>query len=159
MDKPSFTAGFTIKATPEAVYAAAANPRAWWSEDIVGRADTVGATFDYHYRDIHRCRIRVTEAVPGKRLVWHVLENDFNFIADKTEWVGTDIVFEMSRDGDQTRLAFTHVGLTSDDACFEACEQGWNNYINLSLRQLLATGRGSPNAGEPMTSNERALSA
>ena len=89
----SFTTSFTVDQTPEAVFAAITNVRGWWSEDIAGRTDTLGA-FDYRFRDIHRCKVQVTELVPGRKVAWHVLENRFNFTDDATEWTGTEIVFD-----------------------------------------------------------------
>ena len=42
---------------------------------------------------------RITELVPGKKVVWHVLEARINFVQDQTEWTGTDIVFDIARKG------------------------------------------------------------
>ncbi|MFB9979923.1 SRPBCC domain-containing protein [Mesorhizobium kowhaii] len=158
----SFTTTFTVDRNPEAAFAAITNARGWWSQEIEGRTDKTGAVFDYHYRDLHRCRIQVTELIPGKKVAWHVLENHFSFTHDKTEWTDTRIVFEITakRDetgGGETEVRFTHVGLVPDYECYEACSQGWGTYINGSLRALILTGKGHPNVGEAMTESERAL--
>jgi len=47
---------------------------------------TFNGEFDYHYQDVHRCRMRITELVPEMKVAWLVLDNYFNFIEDKTEW-------------------------------------------------------------------------
>jgi hypothetical protein len=86
-----------------------------------------------------------------------VLDNYFNFTKDKTEWKGTDIVFNISRNGDKTEIRFTHLGLVPEYECYDACSEGWGFYINTSLRDLIATGKGQPNAGQPMTDKEREL--
>jgi hypothetical protein len=49
--------------------------------------------------------------VPGKKVVWRVLQNEFNFIKDKTEWNGTDVIFDITKKGDKTEVCFTHAGL------------------------------------------------
>src|ERR1022692_1654927 len=51
---------------------------------------------------------QVTEFVPGKKVVWHVTDAELTFVKDKTEWIGTDIVFEIARKDGKTELRFTH---------------------------------------------------
>ena len=159
MKDHNFTTAFTVIQTPEAAFAAIINVRGWWSEEIEGRTDKLGAEFKYHFRDIHRCKLKITELIPGKKIVWRVLDNYFNFTNDETEWTGTDIVFEISKKGDKTEVRFTHQGLVPDYECYDACSDGWRTYINGSLRSLIATGKGHPNVGDPMTDSERTLVA
>ena len=157
MTNKSYTTSFTVPQPPEAVFAAINNPRAWWSDSIEGTTDKVGAVWHYHFRDIHRCTIKVTEMAPG-RVVWHVLENDFNFIADKREWVDTHIVFDVTPKDDGTEVRFIHVGLVPDYECYDICENAWGTYVG-SLRSLITTGTGFPNIGEPVTDAEEELAA
>ena len=145
MKAQHYTASFSVDQSPAVVFAAVTNPRAWWSEEIAGPTDRLGAEFDYHYQDIHRARFRIIELVPNARVVWHVLANEFNFVKDRTEWTGTDVVFEITRQGDSTELRFTHVGLTPAYECYEVCSDAWGAYVRGSLRDLIATGKGSPN--------------
>jgi hypothetical protein len=157
MTDQNFTTTIRVDQTPEAAFAAITSVRGWWSEEIDGPTDRAGEAFDYHFRDLHRCRIKVTELVPGKRVAWHVLENYFSFTKDKTEWTGTDIVFDISQQAGKTEIRLTHMGLVPEDECYEICSDGWSTYINLSLRNLIATGKGQPNVGEPVNESERAL--
>ncbi len=157
MSNQSYTIAFTVDQTPEEAFAAINNVRGWWSEEIEGRTDKLGAEFKYHFRDIHRCTLRITESVPGKKVVWRVSDNFFNFTKDKTEWKGTDIIFDVSKKGNKTEVRFTHQGLVPEYECYDACSNGWSTYINGSLRDLLATGKGQPNVGQPMNATERAL--
>ena len=157
MTSRSFTTTLTVDQDPAAVFAAICNVRAWWSQEIVGRAENVGDTFKHHFKDLHRCEIAVKELVPGRKIVWTVLENYFSFTEDATEWKGTDIVFEIARSGDRTVLAFTHLGLVPEYQCYLACTDGWSFYIHQSLRELLATGQGRPNVGEAATQSELSL--
>lgn len=153
----SYTTSFTVDQPPEAVFAAINNPRAWWSEDIEGTTDKIGATWHYHFRDIHRATIKVTEMMPG-RVAWHVLDSVFNFTADPREWADTRIVFDVVAKGNQTQVRFTHIGLVPDHECYEVCENAWGTYVG-SLRSLITTGTGFPNVGEPITSGEKDLVA
>lgn len=86
-----------------------------------------------------------------------MLDNYFSFTEDETEWKNTEIVFDISRTSDKTEVRFTHQGLVPEYECYDACSQGWGTYINSSLRDLIETGKGDPNIGDPMTETERAL--
>ena len=157
-EQPNFSLTLTLDQTPEAVFAAIQNVRGWWSELIEGAADHLGAVVYYHHQDLHRCTFQVTEFVPGQRVVWHVLQNYFSFVEDKTEWTDTDIVFDIVPQGPQTELRFTHVGLVPQYECFHACSDGWSTYITGSLYRLITTGKGQPNVGAALTASEKALS-
>jgi uncharacterized protein YndB with AHSA1/START domain len=149
MNRQDYTTTFVVDQTPEEVFRAINNTRAWWSEEIEGSTDRLGE-FRYHYQDVHRCTIRITELAPGKKVVWHVADNYFNFVKDKSEWKDTDIVFDIARKGDKTEVRFTHVGLVSDYECYDVCHDAWGTYINGSLRNLIAGGKGKPNQNEEL---------
>lgn len=144
MKNQNFNTSILVNQTPEEVFSAINNVRDWWSENIEGNTDRVSAVFYYHYQDIHRCTFKITELVPGKKVVWHVLHNDFSFIEDKTEWNGTDVVFEIARKGDKTEIRFTHVGLVPEYKCYDVCADAWGTYINHSLFDLITKGKGDP---------------
>jgi uncharacterized protein YndB with AHSA1/START domain len=147
-ENASFTAAFAVEQTPDEVFEAITNVRGWWSEEIEGGTANVGDEFAYRYQEAHRCRIRVTELVPGQRVTWHVLDNYFDFTHDKTEWKDTDIRFEITARDGKTEVRFTHVGLASEYECFEICSNSWDFYLHTSLRALIRTGRGLPNRKE-----------
>jgi hypothetical protein len=140
-----YTTTFTVNQSPEEVFDAINNVRGWWSQAIEGDTDKLGAVFFYHAQDIHRCTFKITAFVPGKKVVWHVLSNYFNFVQDKTEWTGTDVVFEIGKKDDKTELRFTHVGLVPAYECYDVCSDAWGRYITGSLRDLITTGKGQPN--------------
>jgi hypothetical protein len=137
---------FTVSQSPDEVFAAINNVRGWWSGDIEGSTDELGAEFTYRYRDVHRSTQKITEFVRGKRVAWHVLDGYLQFTIDKTEWTGTDITFDVSPVDGGTEVRFTHVGLVPNYECFESCSSAWSFYINSSLRDLITTGKGAPTA-------------
>ena len=139
-----YTTSFAVDQSPEEVFAAINNVRGWWSEEIEGQTDALGAEFNFHYKDFHRSKQKITEFAPGKRVVWHVLESQINFVEDKSEWNGTDAVFEIARKDDKTEVRFTHVGLVPEFECYSDCSGAWGYYINDSLRSLITTGKGQP---------------
>ena len=148
MTAKNYTASFTVDQSPDDVFAAVNNVRGWWSGEVDGRTDKLGAEFTYRYQDLHRSTQKITEFVPGEKVVWRVLDAQINFVKDKDEWDGTDIVFEIARKGRKTELRFTHVGLVPTIECYGKCAGAWGYYINESLRSLVTTGKGDPNEKE-----------
>ena len=157
MNNANYSIDFTVDQTPDAVFAAINDVRRWWSEGIEGSTDSVGAEFVHHVAEIHRCKLQVLQLVPGKKVVWLVLENHFSFTQDKTEWQVTKIVSDIVKKGKQTERRFTHEGLVPEYECYEACSEGWSTYVGHSLRNLIMTRTGRPNIGQPLTNAERAL--
>lgn len=143
MTDQNYTTTFAVDQTPEATFAAINNIAGWFTH-VDGDTDRLGAVFYYHYQDSHRCTFKITEFVPGKKVVWHVLQNYFNFTKDPTEWTGTDVVFEIARKGNQTEVHFTHVGLVRAYECYDACSNAWNQCVAGSLRDFITTGKGHP---------------
>jgi len=145
MKNQNYTTTISVNETPKEVFAAINNVREWWSEEIEGRTDKLGAEFNYHYEDVHRCKLKITEFEPSKKVVWHVLDNYFDFTKDKREWKNTDIVFEIAKKGNKTEVHFTHVGLMPAYECYSVCSDAWGSYIKSSLRNLITKGKGQPN--------------
>ena len=137
-----FTTSFMVDQSPQEVFDAINDVRGWWSGEIEGRTDKLGAEFTYRYKGLHRSTQKITELVPGKKVVWHVSDARLDFVKDKTEWNGTDIVFEIARKGDKTELRFTHAGLVPAFQCYGDCSGAWGFYVNDSLRSLVTTGKG-----------------
>ncbi|MDI9847836.1 SRPBCC domain-containing protein [Rhodoblastus sp. 17X3] len=146
MNNSSFTTAFAVDQSAEEVFAAVNNVRAWWSGEIDGITDRLGAEFTYRYRDVHRSTQTITEMVPGKKVVWRVVDADINFVKDTHEWNGTTVVFDIARRHGKTELRFTHEGLIPAIECYDGCSGAWGFYINQSLRNLITTGKGEPNA-------------
>ena len=157
MNDRNYTSHFVVDQTSEVVSKAINNVRGWWSEEIAGSTDKLGEEFKYHFKDIHRCTMKITELVPHEKIVWLVLDNYFSFTQDKNEWKGNEITFEISKKGDKTEVHFTHRGLVPEYECYNACSDGWNTYINGSLQALIATGKGKPNVGDAITDSEQAI--
>lgn len=98
----------------------------WWTSDTRGESKVGGVM------------------IPSKKVVWTVVDNYFGFIKDKTEWKGTDIVFEIARKGGKTEVKFTHVGLIPEYECYDVCSDAWSGLLNGTLRGLIADGSTPP---------------
>lgn len=144
MSDQSYRTTFTVNRTPYEAFTAINDPRGWWEETIAGRTHEVGDEFIHWVPGVHYARIRVDELLPGKRVVWHVLDNWMSFIDDQSEWKGTRIRFDLSPTDGGTEVRFTHVGLTPSDECFDVCRDAWGVYVSDSLRSLIEAGVGKP---------------
>jgi hypothetical protein len=140
----NYTTAFTVEQTPEQVFSAVNNVRGWWSERIDGPTDRLGAEFTFQHKTLHRSTQKITEFLPGRKVMWHVTDSHLAFVADKTEWNGTDVVFDIAAKDGKTELRFTHVGLAPDVECYEDCSGAWGFLINQSLRSLITAGQGKP---------------
>ena len=136
-----YSTAFLVDQTPQEAFAAITNVRGWWSGEIAGATDKLGAEFTYRYKDFHYSKQRVTEFVPDARVVWLVVDSRLNFIDVKNEWTGTRILFEIEKQGDQTQVRFTHVGLLPEHECYRDCSNAWGSLIRGSLRKLIASGQ------------------
>ena len=111
-----------------------------------GDSDKLGAEFTYRYKDAHRSKQKVTEFIPGKRVFWHVLNSELNFVKHKSEWNDTDIVFEISKKDGKTEVRFTHEGIVPGYECYGSCLSAWGTLVNGNLRKLITTGQPQPAA-------------
>jgi hypothetical protein len=122
MKTESYTTSFTVDQSPNEVFHAINNVRAWWSGEIQGDTNKLGAEFTYRVQDVHRSTQKITEFIPGKKVVWHVTDGHLGFVKDKNEWKGTGIVFEIAEKGDKTEVRFRHVGLVRTSHPAFPCE-------------------------------------
>ncbi len=136
----------TFSQTPAEVFAAVTNVRGWWSEGLQGHSAKPGDVFTYQHGSVHRSKHRMAKVEPGKLITWDTLDADLSHAKNPREWIGTEVRFEISRIGEQTQLRFIHVGLVPELGCFESCSKGWGYYVGVSLKQLIETGRGRPDA-------------
>jgi activator of Hsp90 ATPase-like protein len=142
MNNLDFSTAIIVQQSPSEVFKAVNNPRAWWSEEIEGTTDQLNAQWNYHFGDNHRSKMKVVEMIPDKKVVWLVEDNYFKNAKDQSEWVGNKITFEISQQGDKTRLVFTQIGLVPTYDCYKSCDWAWTGFVQKSLYNLITTGKG-----------------
>jgi len=127
-----------VKAAPEAVYEALTARQGlagWWTNDTQGDGDVVEGVVKFRF-DAGGFDMVVLDLVPGKRVLWQVVDGP-------EEWIGTQISWDLERDGDYTEVLFKHVGWQEPVDFMHHCSTKWAVYL-MSLKQLVETGRGAP---------------
>jgi uncharacterized protein YndB with AHSA1/START domain len=132
-----------IKAPLAKVYAAVATVEGvagWWTKDTTG-VSKVGGTMTFRFQspsgdEIGKFEMEVLELIPDTKVRWRVK-------AGPEEWVGTDIEFSLSQQGDYTVVLFGHRNWREAVEFTAHCSMKWATFM-LSLRELVETGKGRP---------------
>jgi len=153
MNTQDYAVSITVDATPQEAFENINSVTKWWTENLEGNSKELNDEFSVQFGDVHYSKQKLIEVIPGKKVVWLVIDSKLNFLQDKQEWTGTKISFEISERDEKTRVKFTHHGLVPAIQCFDACSNAWGEYIHQSLSQLINTGKGQPT---PKESKKRA---
>ena len=148
MAKNNFTVSILVDKTPKEAFDAINNVTGWWTENTTGKTNKQNDEFEVRFGDVHYSKQKLIEVIPDKRVVWLIEDSKLNFIKDKSEWTGTKVVFDISKEGDKTKVTFTHEGLVPEIECYDACSNAWNEYIVDSLKKLISSGNGKPTRKE-----------
>lgn len=143
MEGQNFSTTILVAEPPMEVFDAVNKVQAWWSKAAKGDSVLLHDEFMVDFGQ-HWWALRIIETVPAEKIVWQVTGSYMPWNDNKHEWTGTTLSFEMSREGAQTKLLFTHFGLVPRFSCFAGCSKGWTGYIQISLKNLITTGEGTP---------------
>lgn len=143
--KRDFSVTIEVKKTAAEVFKALTEGVVkWWGgPDLSGYTTRLNDEFVIHHPGAHYSKQKIVELVPNERLVWLVTESELTWLKqDKQEWTNTKLIFEITNDDDETRLRFTHVGLTPGKECYDACTRtGWDIVIKDYLYQYIVEHR------------------
>lgn len=140
-----YTKKLEVAVTDEKLFESILNIPLWWSEMFEGIANKPGGRFTVRFGpSVHKTSV-VEEIIPNRRIAWNVVNAyvDIPELNDKTEWIGTRIIWEISPKETGCELRFAHIGLTPDIECYTICESGWNNFLQ-SLIAYATSGAGAP---------------
>jgi hypothetical protein len=146
MATPDFSLTIITKKTSQEVVQTILNVRDWWSgiysEAFEGEAAKLNDEFSFRTGNgAHYSKQKLVELIPNNRVVWLITESELSFLEKTDEWTGTKLVFEISKEGNNTRVIFTHQGLTPEIECYDSCAPAWRQYIQYKLQPLLNTGK------------------
>ena len=109
----------------------------WWTRDGVRGESSEGSRLQFFFGQPEPAAVmEVTRLDPGGHVSWACVEG-----AD--EWVGTTIAFDLTRQGDETVVLFTHAGRREPVEFMAHCSARWA-YFLFSLKSYQETGKGTP---------------
>jgi hypothetical protein len=80
--------------------------------------------------------MKVLELHPAELVLWEV-------VGGPAEWIGTNIRWELKRQGDYCIVLFQHQGWKEPVEFMHHCSTKWAIFL-MSLKSLLETGKGAP---------------
>ena len=136
-----FTFSFPSSRDPKSIFATLLNVKEWWtglySENITGSSSKLNDEFAFSAGEgAHYSKQRLTELVPSKKIAWKVTDSNLTFLKKPDEWTNTSISFEISPEGDQSRVTFTHLGLVPKIECYGGCSGAWTQYLKNLAEKL-----------------------
>jgi len=143
MATKDYSTTILIDQTPATVFNAINNISGWWTANFEGHSKDLNDVFTVHFGETF-ITIKIVESIPGKKILWHVIDCYKHWLKDKKEWKGTTINWEISAEKNATKINFTHKGLIPGIECYDGCEKAWNFYVKESLFKLLTEGKGIP---------------
>jgi hypothetical protein len=139
----SYTTTITVDATPQRAFDSINDVPGWWGR-ITGSTTAVDDEFVYVVPGLHYSGFRVINLQPARLVEWLVTGSYLDFVADKQEWNGTKVRFDIDKADGETQVTFTHEGLKAEDECYEVCSNAWGMFVNGSLKAFIETGKGAP---------------
>ena len=89
--------------------------------------------FDFKNGDWYT--IKIVELIPGKKILWDVIDAEQTWHEDRKEWAGTNIVFEISPLKNGSKVTLTHSGLTPEAECYDKCKMGWDYLMQRRIQR------------------------
>lgn len=136
-----------IKAPASKVYAALSTVEGvagWWTKETTGVSKSDGE-IDVRFltpsgKEIGGMTMEVVALDPNKKVHWR-------FKSGPAEWIGTDVIFNLSQEGDYTIVLFAHKNWREAVEFTAHCSMKWATFM-LSLRDLVETGKGKPSPND-----------
>ena len=145
-EQKNYHSSITANISAEEAYVKISKVNNWWALNFEGSAQKKGDVFTVRFGDTF-VTFKIAVAIPGRKFTWYAMDCLLPWLNDKTEWTGTEIVFEISRENNATKIDMTHIGLTPEVECYDQCEKGWDHFIKESLFKFVTEGTGLPQKG------------
>ena len=143
MPNNSFHTLIKVNAPAEEVLKKINQVNRWWAKNVKGKSEKLNDKFHVDFGTTW-VDFQITELVTNKKVTWKVVDCNLEWINNKKEWNGTDVVFEISSKNNTTEVDFTHLGLIPSFECYDDCKVGWTKHVTESLVQFINEGEGMP---------------
>jgi len=109
MKHQDYHCSISASVTPQAAFEKISRVSQWWAKDFEGKSDEPNDVFTVRFQNGDRYKIKVSEIIPNKKIVWEVIDSYQGWHDNHTEWVGTKIVWEVFPQKEGTEVKLTHV--------------------------------------------------
>jgi uncharacterized protein YndB with AHSA1/START domain len=126
-----------VKAPKKKVYSALTQQSGlagWWTKNTMAEPK-VGAVLQFRFAG-GGPDMQVKALSLNKRVKWKC-------VGGPAEWLGTELTFDLKKEGNQTIVLFSHRGWKKPTEFFRHCSCKWA-YFLLSLKSLVEDGKGTP---------------
>ena len=132
-----------IKAPISKVYEALSTPEgvaSWWTKSTTG-SGKVGGLMTVRFnnpegKEIGHMTMETVALEPNKSVHWR-------FTDGPNEWLGTDVVYSLSQEGEYVIVNFAHKNWREAIEFTAHCSTKWAIFM-MSLKELCETGKGRP---------------
>jgi uncharacterized protein YndB with AHSA1/START domain len=112
----------------------------WWTRETTG-ISKIGKMIEFRFRNptgnvIGEMGMEVVALDPNKRVEWKCKSGP-------EEWIGTDLVFNLTQNGEYTIVLFGHKNWREAVEFTAHCSTKWATFL-MSLKDLVETGKGKP---------------
>lgn len=141
IENKNYTFSFESSQTPENIFEIVTDVRKWWvglfGEEIEGSSDILNKEFTFKAGDgLHYTKQVLSELIQNQKVFWKVIESNLSFAAKTDEWTNTEFGFEISKQGNKSKVTFTHYGLVPKFECYENCAGAWTQYLENLAEKL-----------------------
>lgn len=126
-----------IETTADRLYEAIVTQKGlagWWTPQV--KVEPVVGTLNEFYFMGTTLVFRVDKLEPARHVAWSSVEVP-------SDWEGTQVLFDITPQGETVNLKFSHVGFASYGGSFGVTSYSWAQYLR-SIKLLLETGEGEP---------------
>ena len=116
----------------------------WWTKETTGISKPGGKVkvrfLEKDGKEKGSMDFELVELTPNKKVQWR-------FTAGPEEWLGTDVVFDLSQDGEYTIVLFSHNNWRELVEFTYHCSMKWAIFM-MSLKELIEKGEGKPSPND-----------
>jgi len=143
MKRKNFHVAINVNTSAEEAFKKIKQVNKWWAKKVTGKCEKLNDKFLVDFGTTW-VDFQITELLPSKKVVWRVTDCNLEWIKNKKEWNGTDVVFEIFEKENKIEIGFTHLGLIPSLECYEDCKAGWTEHVTESLIKFINEGKGMP---------------
>ena len=123
-----------INTTPSKLYKAISEQEGiskWWISNCIVKPE-IGFINKFHIEGYVDNKMKITDLQIDKRIEWECVDSE-------KEWIGTHIIFEISKHNNYTKLTFKQINWKDETDFFASCNFHWARHLTM-LKEYCENG-------------------